>query len=84
MSIPLLLERRSSGRGPKVPLRVPFNQVVVEGLAPEDMVKVFANGEKVLEAGANGHFDIRLERDAIAQAEIIGCSSCVSVRLEKV
>lgn len=85
MSIPLLLERRSSGRGPKVPLRVPFTQVVVEGLNPDDRVAIYCNGETVINLGACGIFDLPrpFNRDDTVQAELIGTNSCVSVRLEK-
>lgn len=68
-----------------MPLRVPFTQLVVEGLSPDDRVKVYCNDKAIIDVGACGVFPLSrpLERNEIAQAELIGVNSCVSVRLEK-
>lgn len=84
MSIPLLLERSSPGLGPKVPLRVPFKRVVVEGLLRGCAVNLYADGTKVETFKESCHTTLQfpLLKGTIVQAEIVGEGSCVNVRLE--
>lgn len=72
--------------GPKVPLRVPFARVVVEGLRSDCRVRLYADGVLVtskLEENAEYQLDLPLEKGTVAQAELVGEGSCVNVRLEE-
>ena len=84
MSIPLLLERSSEGKGPKVPLRVPFKRIVVEGLRSGCKIILYTDDVKTLELDENADYTLEypLVKGAVAQAEIVGKGSCVNVRLE--
>jgi hypothetical protein len=76
--------RSSEGMGPKVPLRVPFRKVVVEGLSAGCKVRVYTDGVRMLELEENAEYELEspLVKGSIVQAEIVGNHSCVSVRLE--
>jgi hypothetical protein len=84
MSIPLLLERKAPGMGPKVPLHGVYKKIVVEGLARDCMVSIFANDKRVafLDKNATHHLFHPIVDGSTAQAEVIGEGSCVNVRLE--
>lgn len=70
--------------GPKVPLRVPFKRVVVEGLKSGCTVALHADGQRIAQMDENAEytFESPLAKGVVAQAELIGTGSCVSVRLE--
>lgn len=70
--------------GPKVPLRVPFKRVVVEGLIAGCGVALYTDGVIMakLDENADYTFESPLAKGVVAQAELIGTGSCVSVRLE--
>jgi hypothetical protein len=70
--------------GPKVPLRVPFKTVVVEGLLPGGKINLYTDGVKMVEMDENAEYLLEspLAKGSIAQAEIVGPAHCVSVRLE--
>lgn len=85
MSIPLLLERKTPGMGPKIPLRVSFARIVVEGLISPDRVWLHSDGFAITMLDKNGEYELEnpLSPGAVAQAELSGeAGSCVSVRLE--
>jgi hypothetical protein len=84
MSVPLLLERSAPGMGSKVPTRVPFNTVVVEGLSEGDSVALFVDLDFVDGFTKNGAYqlDLAIPRGVIAQARLLGENSKVSVYLE--
>jgi hypothetical protein len=83
MSLPLLLERRTQGNGPKVPIRDAFDVLVVEGLTAGCQVKMDDGSQQVV-VQANGRFPIAKTIPGLsAQATLEGPGSCVHVWLEK-
>lgn len=83
-SILLLIERKSGGKGPEVPVRQGAQRLVVEGVTYPDFVYLHITGQgrqDTFAFGAGTH-PICIEAGCYVRAELVGENSLATVLVE--